>query len=274
MEVKEAFEDTSRALKGDRRRTYEVFYAFYGMDQKSILMHPNRQLTASDVSRLKAVAADMVRGKPLAYAVNQGYFYGECFYVDERVLIPRYDTERSVDCIRRKVANPKRILEIGTGSGCVAITLGRLYPEAQVTAVDISPGALEVAEINRERFDVRNVSFLLSDLFSQVAGTYDLIYSNPPYITEDEMDELDESVIDFEPRLALYGGKDGLDFYRRIICEAPRYLHVGGYIVFEIGAKQKADVENLLREGHFAQVGCEKDFGGLDRVIYGRLENV
>ena len=274
MEVKKAFEEASAALEGDRRRVYLVFDALFQLDQKALLLYPEKNLTDSEIAELRRVIGDMASGMPMAYALKQEYFYGEKFYVDERVLIPRYDTERSVDCIKALAPKAKHILEIGTGSGCVAITLARLYPESQVHAVDISADALDVAALNAKNHGVENVCFIESDLFTQVRGTYDIIYSNPPYITAEEMKALDKSVADYEPERALYGGADGLDFYRKIAAEAPKYLNRGGYLVFEIGAKQREDVEKLLREHRFSAIGCEKDFNGLDRVVYGRIENV
>lgn len=274
MEVKEAFEEACMALKGDRRRVYRVFDALFQLDQKAVLLHPQKNLNQSEVSELRRVIGDMAKGKPMAYALKQEYFYGERFYVDERVLIPRYDTERSVDCIKAMAPKATRILEIGTGSGCVAITLARLYPEAEVHGVDISSDALDIAKFNAKNHGIKNVCFIESDLFTKVRGRYDIIYSNPPYITADEMKYLDKSVADYEPKGALYGGEDGLDFYRKITAKAPKYLNNGGYLVFEIGAKQKKDVEKLLHEHHFSAIGCEKDFSGLDRVVYGRIENV
>lgn len=274
MEVKEAFEEACTALKGDRRRAYEVFDGLFQLDQKAILMNPEKKLSDDEVSSLCSVMKKMVQGMPLAYALNRAYFYGEAFYVDERVLIPRYDTERSVDSILRLTPQAMRILEIGTGSGCVAITLGRLYPEAMIEAADISKDALDVAEINRKKHGASNVHLIQSDLFSSIEDTYDVIYSNPPYITADEMKELDKSVALYEPHLALAGGEDGLDFYRKIIEDASRYLNPGGWLVFEIGSKQRKYIEKLLKEHDFSAIGSEKDFSGLDRVVFGRLENV
>lgn len=274
MEVKAAFEEACAALKGDRRRTYELFDGLFQLDQKALFMNPEKKLSEDEVSCLRLAVEKMVRGMPMAYALKQAYFYGEAFYVDERVLIPRYDTERSVDSILRLSPKAKRILEIGTGSGCVAITLGRLFPDAEIWAADISEDALDVAKKNRNMHGAFNVNLIRSDLFSAIEGTYDVIYSNPPYISADEMRELDESVALYEPHLALEGGEDGLDFYRKIVEDAPRFLNPRGYLVFEIGAKQRKDIEKLLKDHDFSAIGSEKDFSGLDRVVFGRLENV
>lgn len=274
MEVKAAFEEACAALKGDRRRTYELFDGLFQLDQKALFMNPEKNLSEDEVSCLRLAVEKMARGMPMAYALKQAYFYGEAFYVDERVLIPRYDTERSVESILRLAPRATHILEIGTGSGCVAITLGRLYPRAIIDASDISPDALDVAEINRKKHGASNVQLIQSDLFSVIEGTYDVIYSNPPYITADEMKALDESVALYEPHLALEGGEDGLDFYRKIVEDAPRFLNPGGWLVFEIGAKQRKDIEKLLKDHDFSAIGSEIDFSGLDRVVFGRLENV
>ena len=274
MEVKAAFEEACAALKGDRRRAYEVFDGLFQLSQKAILMNPQKHLSEDEIFSLRSAVTKMAQGMPMAYALKQAYFYGEAFYVDERVLIPRYDTERSVDSILRLAPRAMRILEIGTGSGCVALTLGRLYPEASIDAVDISEDALSVAEINRKKHGASNVHLIHSDLFSLIEGSYDVIYSNPPYITADEMKALEASVALYEPHLALEGGEDGLDFYRKIVEDAPKFLNSGGYLVFEIGAKQRIDIEKLLKDHNFSAIGSEKDFSGLDRVVFGRLENV
>ena len=274
MEVKAAFDEACAALKGDRRRTYELFDGLFQRDQKALFMNPEKNLSEDEVLRLRLAVEKMARGMPMAYVLKQAYFYGEAFYVDERVLIPRYDTERSVESILRLAPRARHIVEIGTGSGCVAITLGRLYPRAIINASDISSDALYVAEINKKKHGASNVHLIQSDLFSSVEGTYDVIYSNPPYITADEMRELDESVALYEPHLALEGGEDGLDFYRKIVEDAPRFLNPGGWLVFEIGAKQRKDIEKLLKDHDFSAIGSEKDFSGLDRVVFGRLENV
>lgn len=274
MEVKAAFEEACAALKGDRRRTYELFDGLFQLDQKALFMNPEKNLSEDEASCLRLAVEKMVRGMPMAYALKQAYFYGEAFYVDERVLIPRYDTERSVDSILRLSPKAKRILEIGTGSGCVAITLGRLFSDAEIWAADISEDALDVAKKNRNMHGAFNVNLIRSDLFSAIEGTYDVIYSNPPYISADEMRELDESVALYEPHLALEGGEDGLDFYRKIVEDAQRFLNPGGWLVFEIGAKQRKDIEKLLKDHDFSAIGSEIDFSGLDRVVFGRLENV
>lgn len=164
MEVKAAFEEACGALNGDRRRAYEVFDGLFQMDRKALLMNPEKIFPRRTFHAF-AMLLKNGRGHAHGLRFEKAYFYGEAFYVDERVLIPRYDTERSVDAILRLSTKAKRILEIGAGSGCVAITLGRLIPEAIINAADISGDALDVAKINKKMHGASNVHFIHSDLF-------------------------------------------------------------------------------------------------------------
>lgn len=274
MEIREAFQRTRYSLNGDYLKTYELFEELFKLSRRDILMYPTQQMKEKEVDQLFSIIQDLHKGKPLAYCLKKAYFCEIPLYVDERVLIPRYDTERSVEVIENILPNNGKMLEIGTGSGCVSIAVGHLFPDAEIIACDISLDALAVAQINKNNHRIKNIKLIQSDLFGSVSGNYDLIYSNPPYIAKDEIQTLDKSVVEYEPRQALDGGIDGLNFYRAIISEAHTHLKKNAYLVFEIGAKQARDVENLLKENHFTSIRIKKDFNGLDRVIYGRLENV
>lgn len=272
MELKEAFRLCLEAF-GPREeiKAYDLLEDLFNITRKDFILHSNRELTTDETALLKSALIEVEKGKPLPYILNKAFFMGEAFYVDERVLIPRYDTEHSIDFIRSLDLKEPRILEIGTGSGCVAISLAKLFPDGEITSVDISKDALEVATINKDYHKVDNLKFIQSDLFDKIEGSFDVIYSNPPYISEKEMKELDKSVSDFEPHLALYGGEEGLDFYEAIIKEARHYLNSDGHLVFEIGAYQGEAVKKLLEDHHFKNIHIRRDFSGLDRVLYGRL---
>lgn len=209
-------------------------------------------------------------GMPVAYLVGYREFYSLPFAVTPAVLIPRPETETLVMeglKVLQPLAEP-RVLDVGTGSGCIAVTLSARHKTAQVVAVDASPEALAVASRNAARHQVTDrVGFRQGDLFGPVAGeTFDLVVSNPPYIAQSEFPALDRGVRDFEPRAALDGGPDGLDFFRRIAAEVVNYLKPGGTVLVEVGATQAEAVRDLF--GAQLEVGKTfPDSAGRPRVV-------
>jgi len=209
-------------------------------------------------------------GTPVAHLVGHREFYSLSFAVSPDVLIPRPETETLVmEALRllKPLAAP-RVLDLGTGSGCIALTIAKQHKSSRVTAVDISPKALAIARGNAEHHGVaERVTFLEGDLFAPVAvQTFDLIVSNPPYIAHAEFPTLDPGVRDFEPRSALDGGPDGLEFYRRLAAEAGQFLNPSGTILVEIGSTQEESVRALFAER--MKVGNTiRDLGGRPRVI-------
>ncbi len=195
------------------------------------------------------------------------------FFVGEGVLIPRDDTEILVESILEKQNGCGTLLDIGTGSGCIPVALGKYGTFDNLLAVDISPAALTYAEKNAQRNGVE-ITFYESDLFSALPeewkGRLDAVISNPPYIRRKEIPTLMQEVREFEPWSALDGGADGLDFYRRIIQESRKWLRPGGWLFFEIGYDQGKDLLRLMKDGGFIQVEIRKDLAGLDRVVFGR----
>ena len=227
---------------------------------------------------------------PLQYITREQNFCGLDLYVDERVLIPRQDTEtlvelvlkecgeltrnhRMPDVVKCGTQNGKKpeggtVLDLCTGSGCIAVALAKLGRFAAVSAADISADALEVAAENVRRTGA-DVTLVRSDLFSEIPGKYDVITANPPYIQSKVIDTLTPEVREHEPRLALDGDEDGLAFYRRLASECPAHLNSGGRVYYEIGYDQGEAVCALLRENGFSGVRCVKDLAGLDRVVTG-----
>ncbi|MDO5650370.1 MAG: peptide chain release factor N(5)-glutamine methyltransferase, partial [Gallicola sp.] len=188
--------------------------------------------------------------------------------------IPRFDTENLVHeviGISKSMDSPQ-ILELGSGSGAIACTLAMEVKKSDVIGADISDDALKVCNINKERYKINNLNFIKSDLFKNVEGIYDIIFSNPPYIKSDEMSVLQREV-KWEPELALDGGVDGLDFYKKIIKESPNHLKYGGYLFFEIGYDQGLSVKQLLLDGGFNKIEIIKDLQGFDRVIKAVMED-
>lgn len=208
-------------------------------------------------------------GEPLQYITGSAPFYGRDFYVDEGVLIPRFDTETLIEAVLPRMRRGMRVLDLCTGSGCIPVTLALEGPgETKVTGSDISEAALRVAGINASRLGAR-VRFIRSDLFFQISGRYDIITANPPYIRSADIDRLDKEVRLYEPRTALDGSEDGLLFYRRIAGDAGAHLVPGGLLAFETGADQAEDVRAVMRDSGFCDLTVFKDLAGLDRVVLG-----
>lgn len=247
----------------------EIIYKLTGKDLTHIHTHLNESVDEGTVLKFKEILDRRKKGEPLQYILNAAYFYGREYFVDRGVLIPRKDSEIPCEKIINLIKKNKLkdFFEIGVGSGCFSITVN-LETGINVKGVDISDDALKIAEINTERLKA-SCYFFESDLFSNVVGKFDIIYSNPPYIRSDVIDKLQIEVKDFEPRLALDGGEDGLKFYRDIAKAAPLYLKEGGYLAFEIGYDQRADIENILRENNFINIESFKDYGDKDRVVLG-----
>ena len=209
---------------------------------------------------------ELLKGKPLQYITKTQEFFGMQFYVDENVLIPQPDTEILVEEVIEiaKKENKKRILDLCTGSGCIAISLSENLDNANVTATDISETALEIANKNDRK---RKITFKQSDMFENLCDEkFDIIVSNPPYIKTKVIESLEKDVQQ-EPKLALDGGEDGLKFYRAITENAYKYLNNDGYLCLEIGENQKEEVMELLKSNNYQDIYCKKDLAGNDRVI-------
>lgn len=238
-------------------------------DLSFILINPDYELEEKIAEDFTNIIIKRQAGQPLAYLLKTANFYGRDFYVDQRVLIPRWDTENLVEQVvdLAKTIESPEILEIGAGSGAISITMGLEIPEAKISGVDISDEALEVCNINLERYKNSKVKFFKSNLYENISGHYDIIVSNPPYIKRSDLENLQREVKN-EPLNALDGGEDGLDFYRDIIKFAKDYLKESAYLVFELGAGQYKDVKNILLANNFSTIGYKKDLQGIIRVIW------
>lgn len=207
---------------------------------------------------------------PLQYIFGKWEFYGLELFVDESALIPRFETEILVDKILNLNCEKSKILDIGTGTGAIALSLSHNLENSSVIGIDISERALALANKNKEKLKLKNVKFLHSDIFSNVkVNDFNIIVSNPPYIGKEEMVAL-EKELSFEPQNALYGGEDGLYFYRNIVKNANNYLVDNGIIAFEIGYNQREIICDMLIKENFEILICEKDFAGFDRIIIAR----
>lgn len=240
-----------------------------------LVVYDKEKLTLrQEVNYFKAIKK-LCNGIPIQHITNRQEFMKMTFFVDENVLIPRPDTEILVEEVIKiaKKINAKKILDLCTGSGAIAISLAKYIDKSNITAVDISDKALNVAKLNAKNNEVEDrITFVESDLFKNLKKEkYDIIVSNPPYIKKEVLKKLDKEV-QKEPKLALDGGYDGLDFYRKIINKAEEYLKFNGYLCFEIGYDQKEDVENLLKEQEkYINITCKKDLCDNDRVVIAKL---
>jgi release factor glutamine methyltransferase len=220
------------------------------------------------------------RREPISYITGRKEFWSRDFFVSPNVLVPRPETELLVDVSLKVLGEssekgPVKILELGTGSGVIAVSLSKEWSEAEIWATDISREALKISATNATRHGIRDkLRFLQGDLFEPVkerAGLFHLIVSNPPYVRRGEFANLSSEVREWEPRLALDGGADGLDFYRRIISEAPLYLANGGFLALEMGADMARDLLGLIGQvGAYSETCIYQDYAGQDRVVVAR----
>lgn len=239
-----------------------------GMSRSSYYLHCTEPAADSEKERYRELLRKRAAHIPLQYLTGEQEFMGLSFVVNENVLIPRQDTECLVETAL-PYTEGKRVLDMCTGSGCIAISLKLLGKAACCDAVDFSAQALEVAEQNARRNHAQ-IHFIEGNLFEGVTEVYDVIVSNPPYIPPDVIQGLSEEVRCHEPYMALDGGADGLEFYRRITEECVSYLSENGILLYEIGCDQAAAVVSLLRDAGFSDICCRKDYAGKDRVVYGR----
>ena len=246
---------------------------YFCIDRVKIAMEPELRLSESELLTLHFAVKELLKNKPIQYVLGETEFCGMKFFVEEGVLIPRPETEEMV----RQLAVghwplAAKILDIGTGSGCIAISLAKLLKDSVVTAVDVSEKALEIAKKNAAANDV-NVNFINDDILNPknpelLENKFDIIVSNPPYVCESEKSEMRANVLDYEPSSALFvSDNDPLIFYRKILEFAQKTLKPNGQIWFEINEKFGNDMKNLCLGNGFKNVEIIKDFRGKDRIL-------
>ena len=219
-----------------------------------------------EISKFWRMVDERCKRKPVSKIIGYRAFWGRNFEVNEDVLDPRGDTETLVEVVLKKKF--KTMLELGTGSGAIAITVLAERFDATCVATDISGPALEIAARNSKIYGVQNrLTLLQSDWFSKISGRFDIIVSNPPYISAEEYTELDNEVLDYDPKISLTTGGDGLDSYRQIISNAREKLRKNGQLVLEIGFSQAEPVKKLLDGAGFSKIRIYKDLGSRDRVL-------
>ena len=265
---------TEKGVENARREAEWLLCEATGLDRIGLYLNFDKPLQDDELSAYRSMVARRGKREPLQHILGSQEFDGREFIVTKDVLIPRYDTETLLEEAARQAPQARTVLDIGTGSGCIAISLAHRLPHAALTAVDLSPDALSIARRNAEQNNAQ-IEFLLGSFFQPLAGRrFDLIVSNPPYITQADLATLQPEVRDFEPRLALDGGPDGLDAYRVLAAEAPRYLEPNGWLLMEIGAGQDKDVARLLADAGFDAIVTVPDSAGIMRVVGGQHHGV
>lgn len=242
-----------------------------GLDRVGLYVHFDRPLNASELADFRAKVQRRAKHEPVQYILGETEFWSLPLQVGPDVLIPRSDTEVLVEEALQRLGECGCMLDVGTGSGAIAIAVAYERRTAVITAVDCSRRALAVASANAERHGLAGrITFSEGDLAELPPGPYDLVVSNPPYVAETEWAGLMPEVRDYEPRVALHGGTDGLDAYRQLARQATDILKPGGWLLVEVGAGQAAAVEQLFAQAGLAELVTRKDYAGIARVVCAR----
>ena len=282
MQLKQAVDSAYQLFIGNDvpspRLNAELLMQFVlGCERAYLYAHPERELTADEQSRYDEVIRERARGCPTQYITGHQEFWGLDLLVSPAVLIPRPETEHVVETVLELVkeypfSGPGRLrmVDVGTGSGCIALALASELPHAEIHACDISDEALEIARINAARLALGGkVLFRKSDLLDVYAGEqFDFVISNPPYVGEAEADKVQRQVREFEPLIAVFSGHEGMDIYHRLIPQARDHLHPGGWFVAEIGFSEEAKVRALL--AGWGEIQVTPDLQGIPRVVAAR----
>lgn len=271
MTIKQTLLDTREELKqmGKEDAYLQAKRLLNFVLQKNCILYGEEEITDQEIERISHYLEQMQEGIPIQYITKGQEFMGLSFYVDENVLIPQPDTEILVEEIMTlyQKEEKKNILDLCTGSGCIGISLAKYFVNSSIYVSDISEKALLIAKKNSEKNKVANVQYIQSNLFENIQNSFDVIVSNPPYIASKEIPYLPKEV-QKEPHVALDGGIEGMEFYHKIIQEAPRYLKKEGYLCLEMGYDQKEKIRNLIeKSGYLKNCYIKKDLAGIDRMI-------
>jgi len=259
----------AKGIKNSRLEAEWMLCEATGLDRVGLYLNFEKPLSEGELTAYRAMVTRRARHEPLQYILGSQEFCGLEFEVTPDVLIPRYDTETLVEEAVARMPASRSILDIGVGSGCIAVALAKRLPNAMVTGTDISEPALAVARRNALRNGV-DVEFLAGSMFEPVGGRrFDLIVSNPPYIPSADIEGLQPEVRDYEPRGALDGGPDGLDAYRMLVPAVPACLNPGGRLLVEVGIGQAAPVLEMFGVNGFTELFSARDPAGIERVVGG-----
>ena len=261
----------SNGFKNVRQEIEWMLCDLLKIDRSDIYLKINRKISKKNFSKLKEWINQRLKNKPLQYITGKTEFYGHQISVSPDVLIPRPETERLVDIAIDTIKNlsKPKILEVGTGSGCISIALGSAKKDANILSLDVSDSALEIAKINTKKNNISNIKFLKLDFLESIPkGQYDLIISNPPYISKNEMKEIMLDVKEFEPKIALTDNNDGLEFYRRFSKKAKKMINEKGSLILEVGiGSHPIRVREIFHSSGFNKIDLISDYNGDPRVI-------
>jgi len=264
----------AHSIEGARRDAAVLLVSVLGGDREILFRAPEQILTEPEVQQFQKLIDRRATREPVSHILGQREFWSRGFFVTSDVLDPRPDSETLIDAVlkqTKETREPDAILDLGTGSGCLLLTLLAEIKNAKGVGVDLSDKALEIAVKNAKSLSLEErSSFLKSLWFENVSGTFDVIVSNPPYIETDDIAGLQTEVRDFEPHLALDGGEDGLECYRQITAEISVFLKPEGFVIFEVGIGQDVAVGNLMRGAGFENIKVHYDLASVARCVSGQ----
>ncbi len=279
MTIREILNEATRSLEAvdipSARLDAEVLLSFcLKRDRLDFFKNPEIKISKAQLTRFQKLLARRIKWEPVAYITGRKEFWSFVLEVNKNVLIPRPDTEIIVEealGVCQTLKQP-RVLDIGTGSGAIALALAKEIPQSKIVATDISAAPLAVALKNASNLGLtKQVEFLQSDLFKSIEGIFDIIVSNPPYISDQEYQELPAGVKDYEPKKAFWAGQTGVEFYEKLVYQSKNHLKINGWLLLEIGAKQEASVRRIMENcEYYENIDIKKDYAGLPRVIKGR----
>jgi len=247
---------------------FRFIISFYlQLNSNEIFLHRQRVLTPDEKEKISIAFKRLVKGEPPQYIIGRAYFYGLELKVNPEVLIPRFETERLVELTLQRLHGTETILDIGTGSGAIAIALKQNLNSLNVLATDISPEALKIAKDNAAKYQT-DIHFYLADCFPATGHTYSAIISNPPYISQEELVTLDKRIKEQEPRLALLGGIDGLEFYRKLFRYSSSYLTENGFLAVEHSEAQKDELIAIAQKEGWTKIETFQDWNARDRYLF------
>lgn len=262
---------TGKKIAAARLEAELLLAATLGLDRVGLYINFERPLDSAELAAFRQQVQRRAKGEPVQYILGETEFWSLPFTVCPAVLVPRADTEVLVEEALARLNNSGSVLDVGTGSGAIAIALAHDKPGVQVTALDCSEEALQVARGNAERNGVaERVVCIAGDLAELPPGPFAMVVSNPPYIPSADCEQLMPEVRDHEPRLALDGGEDGLTAYRQLVSQASRVLIMGGWLLVEVGIGQADEVAAMFKAAGFVEITCRDDYAGIPRVVAGR----
>jgi len=281
MTIRDILQDAAASLRDagfiSPRLDAEILLAHsLGKERLFFFTNPDHVLTNDDILRFRRLLVRRLGREPVAYIVGSKPFWSLVLDVDRRVLIPRPETEILVEEVLKIASRSDNvstgIVDVGTGSGAISLAFASELQQVRLTATDISPEAIQAARANARKVGLdHRIAFVVGDMVRCFAGPFDMLVSNPPYIPAGDYDALPEGVRRFEPRIALWGGPEGLSFYEELIGEGGRVLRKGGWLCLEMGAGQRARIEDLLNmSGLYGELRFRTDYAGIDRVVVAR----